>query len=113
MAWQELPVGIQRLLLRGHYSCSENDFVHFRQEQLRRFVGEIVKTHEDGVTLLREGALKQLSHEDANMVDHALSCLFVVGERDDIPAIEGLLSHPDESVRKAARTCLFEIRHRV
>ena len=113
MSQRELPTGIQRLLSRGpNYSCSETGYVHFRQDQLRRYVGEVVGGHEDGARLLREGAQEQLSHDDPQMLDHALACLFVVGNRDDVPAIEPLLSHPLESIRKAARTCLFEVRRR-
>ena len=112
MPQRELPTGIQRLLSRGHYSCSESGYVHFRQDQLRRYVGEVVDAHEDGARLLREGAREQLSDEDPQMVDHALACLFVVGNADDVSAIEQLLSHPLESIQKAARTCLFEVRRR-
>jgi hypothetical protein len=46
------------------------------------------------------------------VVENALACLFVVGTSADIPAVEPLLQHPTEAVRKAARTCLFEMRRR-
>jgi len=60
--------------------------------------------------LLRKGAIEQLGDEDANAVDRALVVLFVAGNLDDSPAVELLISHPNERVQKSARTCLFEIR---
>ena len=47
-----------------------------------------------------------------DLLEHALAVLFVVGNAGDTAAVEPLLSHRDERVRKAARTCLFEIRRR-
>jgi hypothetical protein len=46
------------------------------------------------------------------MIDRALAVLFVVGNAADAAAVESVLSHRDERLRKAARTCLFEIRRR-
>ena len=62
--------------------------------------------------LLRRGALAQLAGEDAEMADRALAVLFVVGNASDAAAVEPLLSHRDDRVRKSAQTCLFEIRRR-
>jgi hypothetical protein len=112
MPQSELPTGIERLLTRVTYSCAEPGYVHFRQDQLRKWIGEVADAHENGWELLRRGAVEQLGHDDSAMVDHALAVLFVVGNAGDAAAVEPLLSHRDERVRKAARTCLFEIRRR-
>jgi hypothetical protein len=112
MPQSELPTGIERLLTGVTYSCSEAGHVHFRQDLLREWVGEVADAHENGWELLRQGAVAQLASEDARMIDRALAVLFVVGNAGDAPAVEPLLSHPDARVRKAARTCLFEIRRR-
>jgi hypothetical protein len=54
MPQSELPTGIERLLTRVTYSCSEPGYVHFRQELLRKWVGEVAEAHENGWELLRE-----------------------------------------------------------
>ena len=112
MPQKELPTGIQRFLDRVTYSCSEPGYVHFRQDVLRKWVGEVAEAHENGWELLREGAVAQLGDQDADAIDRALAVLFVVGNANDSSAVEPLLSHPSERIQKAARTCLFEIRRR-
>jgi hypothetical protein len=112
MPQNELSTDMVRLLSRVTYSCSEPGFVHFRQDLLRKWVGEVADAHENGWALLREGAVAQLADEDAEMVDRALAVLFVVGCASEAAAVESLLSHRDERVQKAVRTCLFEIRRR-
>ena len=107
-----LPTGIERFLARVTYSCSEPEFVHSRQDVLRQWVTEVADAHADGWELLRQGAVAQLAKNDSESVDRALAVLFVVGAANDAGTVEKLLSHQDERVRKAARTCLFEIRRR-
>jgi IS1 family transposase/transposase-like protein len=51
--------------------------------------------------------------EGTQCLEQSLACLFVIGLATDAYAVEPLLSHPDEAIRKAARTCMFEIRQRV
>jgi hypothetical protein len=112
MPQMELPTGIQQLLARVTYSCSESGYVHFRQDALRKWVGEVADAHDNGWALLRDGAVAQLADADVNAVDRALAVLFVVGNTEDATAVEPLLSHTHDRVRKAARNCLFEIRRR-
>jgi hypothetical protein len=112
MSQSELPTGIERLLTRVPYSCSEPGYIHFRQDVLRKWVGDVADAHENGWDLLRQGAVARLRHEDPKMIDRALAVLFVVGAAADAAAVKPLLSHHDERLRKAARTCLFEIRRR-
>ena len=108
----ELPVGIELLLNRLTARCNEPAYATSRHARLRRQVTEVADSHENGWQLLREGALGRLSDADPEVVDRALACLFVVGDARDVPAIEPLLGHPDESIRTSARTCLFEVRRR-
>ena len=109
----ELPFWIRDLLSRRWYSCSEPAYVHFRQGLLREWVMEAVDGHENGREQLRQACCAYLQHSDAQVLEQSLACLFVIGLATDAYAVEPLLSHPDEAIRKAARTCMFEIRRRV
>lgn len=101
---------IERFLDRLGYSCSEPEYVSYRQKLLREWVTHFADVH--GEHALRNAALARLAEPDPRAVERALSCLFVVGCLSDVSAIEELNSHSDLGVRKAARTCLFEIRQR-
>ena len=109
----ELPYWIRNILSKRWYSCSEPAYVHFRQGLLREWVMEAVDGHENGREQLRQACCAYLQHDDVQVVKQALACLFVVGLKTDAKAIEPLLSHSHEAIRKAARTCLFEIRRRL
>jgi hypothetical protein len=74
---------------------------------------EAVDGHENGREQLRQACCAYLQHDDVQVVKQALACLFVVGLKTDANAVEPLLNHSDEAIRKAARTCLFEIRRRL
>jgi len=82
------------------------------QRWVRKSVLEAVEQHENGAELLRAACLAHLHDGDPGVVVRALSCLFAIGTPSDLSAVESLLQHAEESVRKAARTCEFEIRHR-
>ncbi len=73
---KELPAGIERLLTRVRYSCSEPGYVQFRQDLLRKWVGEVGEAYENGWELLRQGAVAQLADDDVEMIDRA-----VLGDR--------------------------------
>ena len=109
----ELPYWIRNILSHRWYSCSEPAYVHFRQGLLREWVMEAVDGHENGREQLRQACCAYMQHDDAQVIKQALACLFVVGLATDANAVEPLLSHSDEAIRKAARTCLFEIRRRL
>ena len=100
---------IERFLDRLIYSCSEAAYVSTRQRVLRDFVTRFADAY--GWDALRSAALARLSDSDPRSVERGLSCLFVVGTSDDVPAVERLTAHSDVDVQKAARTCLFELRH--
>jgi hypothetical protein len=74
---------------------------------------QVIDSHENGREQLRQACCAYLQHEDAQVLEQALACLFVIGLATDAKAVGPLLHHSDESIRKAARTCLFEIRRRV
>jgi Alpha/beta hydrolase family len=109
---QELPVWIERSLMRGFYSCSEPEYVQFRQDSLRESVLEITDAHENGRNLLHDTCIEHLGDPNDDIVRNALSCLFVLGTTADVASVEPLLQHPTEAIRKAARTCLFEVKRR-
>ena len=108
----EVPIDIERFLDRLTLTCSEPEFVHSRQETLCKWVTEMADAYPDGRELLRNASLRRLADADARMIERALSCLFVVGARADVTPVEPLTSHTNEGVRKAACTCLFELRRR-
>jgi hypothetical protein len=108
----ELPYWIRDILSHRWYSCSESAYVHFRQDLLREWVMQAVDGHENGREQLRQACCAYLQHDDTQVLEQSLACLFVIGLAMDANAVEPLLSHSDESIRKAARTCLFEIRRR-
>ena len=108
----DLPIWIERLLTFGSYNCGEPEYVRFRQGLLRESILEIVDAHENGHNQLHDACLQHLDNSEDKVVRNALSGLFVIGTSADVQAVEALLQHPTESIRKAARTCLFEIRRR-
>ena len=109
---QQLPFWIQELLTRMWFSCNEPAYVHFRQDMAREQVIEFADAHENGREQLRTACVACLTREDTKMIERALTCLFAIGLASDADAVETLLDHSDEQVRKAARTCLFELRKR-
>ncbi len=110
MPQREPSADIERFLDRLTYSCSEPEYVGFRQGALREWVTRFADAF--GWDTLRAAALARLSDDDPRTVERAISCLFVVGRLPDISAVEPLVSHSDLGVQKAAKTCVFEIRHR-
>lgn len=108
----DMPVWIDRLLKFGLHSCAQPEYVRFRQDFLRKRVLEATDAHENGLAQLHDACLLHLGNLDDDVVTNALSCLFVIGTMVDVPAVEALVQHPSEAVRKAARTCLFEVRRR-
>jgi hypothetical protein len=106
------PLWIQRLLTRLHYSCAEPEFISTRQDCLREFVIEEASSNDDGYQKLRDACISHLNDDNYKLVVNAISCLFVVGEKTDVPLLEPLSEHSDEAVQKAARCAIFEIRKR-
>ena len=112
MAQNNRPIWIERLLTRGSYSCAQPKWVHFRQGLLREAILAAAE-NENGLEQLRAAALEQLGDSDPYLIERALTCLFVVGVSSDVAAVQPLVSYDVEFVRKAAKTCLVEIRRRL
>ena len=112
MRQREFPVWIETLLSRVPYSCAEPEHVQVRLDSLRKLIRESTSPHEDGVRQLHDAALARLSSSDPDALVRALSCLFVVGDTLDAQAVDQHTKHPNEAVRKAAKSCLFAIRRR-
>jgi hypothetical protein len=74
---------------------------------------QAVDGHENGREQLRQDCCVYLQRGDTQVLEQALACLFVIGLATDANAVAPLLHHSDESIGKAARTCLFEIQRRV
>lgn len=112
MPQKELPTWVRVLLRCAAYSCAEPEYVEFRQGLLRKSVLESIEGVENGRDELCVLGHDFLAGNDAEMIDRALGWLFVLGTEADAPAVQPHTRSSDESVRKAAKTCLFEIRRR-
>jgi hypothetical protein len=61
---------------------------------------------------LRQVAREALSSSERDLVHRGLAALAVVGTKEDLSAIESLLTNPDSYISGAASTARFEIVHR-
>jgi hypothetical protein len=90
----------------------EGAYALFRQRLWKEWVLSRIEGIVDGAEILRRASLEELASEDLHMVSRALMCLIVVGLPSDIGDVERLLDHPQEYIRKAARTCRFELKQK-
>ena len=109
----DTPSWVEDLLAHPGFACSQPSHVHFRQNLTRETIIKAINAFENGDQLLHGAACEYLLHDDVNDIICALTCLFVVGTAEDVTIVEPLIKHPSESVRKAAKTCLFEIKRRI
>jgi hypothetical protein len=58
---------------------------------------------------LRQVSLAALASDDLEKVAIALVCLGVVGDSEDLHHVDPLVGHDSDLVRRAARTCRFEL----
>jgi hypothetical protein len=72
--------------------------------------GEIAGEEERRL-LLRRASLRRLKANDAD-ITQALIFLAIVGDGEDLPAVEGCIDYPSERVRKAAGICTHELKSR-
>ena len=84
----------------------------FRQARDKASVLSMARSEADGEGQLRNACVQELGSEDAQRVERALFYLMLVGHPADLSAVEILLDHRSETVRKGARTCRFELRRR-
>ncbi len=86
-----------------------------RSAFLLKFTNEIlaekVCSEPDGREQLRQAALAELGSEDPEVVALSLVYLGVVGRPEDLPTVQRFVDDPSELVRRAARTCAFELTH--
>jgi hypothetical protein len=78
----------------------------------QHLVAEEADTQPDGREQLRQVALSELNSHDPHYVAMSLLFLGVVGQLDDIPAVESSVDHPTELVQKAAQASLFELKRK-
>jgi len=109
----DYPVGIDRLFRSGlALGCFESRYAPFRQGVMKESVAEYIASVTDGAERLRTVCLQALNSEDLRIAERALAYLLVVGDASDADVVDPLVAHPNETIRKAARTCLFELRRR-
>jgi hypothetical protein len=104
------PGWIELLFKRLHGSdpFSTPFIMKLNQERFQDAMGCVP----DGAQLLHRAALHRLTSEDDGDVVCALAALLAVGDKSDAAAVEPLLEHPEDFVRKSARACLFELKRR-
>ena len=107
------PAWIELLFRSGiGLSCFDACNARFHQANARKNVQDLIESEADGTEELRDASLIELCSDDARRVERALAYLMVVGQKADIPAIAAMDGHPDEIVKKAAKTCGFELSKR-
>jgi hypothetical protein len=73
-------------------------------------IAQLANFQPDGRDQLRKIAILELNSEDTQIIALSLVFLGVVGQPDDLVYVEPFVNHPFDLVRKAARTCQFELR---
>ena len=110
---EERPAWLETLFeLSVHLDWVEGAYTSFRQRLWKEWVLSRIEGVVDGVEILRCASLEELTSEDPHRVSRALMCLIVVGHPSDVAEVEPLLDHPQEYIRKAAKTCRFELRQK-
>jgi hypothetical protein len=61
---------------------------------------------------LRTCALAVVADDEPDRVRRALQCHAFVGNVEDIPQLQKLLTHPAAEIASDTRTCIFQIEHR-
>ena len=84
----------------------------FLLNSFKDFVAEEADAQPDGREQLRQVALSELTSPDPNFVTMSLLYLGVVGQSDDLPAVESFVAHPTELIQKAAQASLFELKRK-
>ncbi len=79
---------------------------------IRQWIGEAEAAIPGFRSRLRVACLEILREDDRTLVRQALQCFATVGVAEDLALLRGLLQHPDETIARDAKTCLFEIEHR-
>jgi len=78
---------------------------------LRGTIEDIALADTGFTSRLRAAAIQLLEEEEeADILQRGLTALAFVGNRSDIPLVERFCDHPESSLAKFARTCLFELK---
>ena len=92
---------------RGHgIDAFRNRFaLDFHREMIEECVAQEDGRQEE----LRSAAVAAVESNDPATVVQRLAFLLVAGNKADVPFVEPLTHTRNESVQKAAKTCLFEL----
>jgi hypothetical protein len=113
MQGNEYPTWIEWLFRSGvGLNCFNPPYALFRQANDREKVQSFIESEIEGSAQLRAASLKELGSEDPRRVERAIFYLMLVGLAADIPVVEALRNHPEETIRKGAKTCRFELAKR-
>ena len=93
-------------------NCFEGEYAPFRQDMWKDEIRSRMEGVPNAGRDLRSAALAELCSEDLYRLSSAIMCLIVVGKPGDASHIEQLTSHANEYIRKAAKSCLFELRRK-
>ena len=81
----------------------------FLLDLTRSQITEMAEAQLDGRQHLRQFALDEISSNDPEVVALSLIFLSVVGDAEDLAAVEGAMTHDSDLVRRAARVCQYEL----
>ena len=110
---ESYPAWIEWLFRSGiGLGCFDGEYALFRQRLARENIQSLIDAEPESLQLLRRSSLQELHSTDTHKIERALLYLMVVGRAADVAAVETLLRHPSEIVRKAAKTCRFELKKR-
>jgi hypothetical protein len=99
-------------LLYERYTASYALHTAFLLKFVNGLVAEEADAQPNGREELRQVALSELNSPDPQVVAMSLLLLGVVGQSDDLAAIESLAVHTADIVQRAARTSLFELKQK-
>jgi hypothetical protein len=106
----DLPGWIQFLYKRG--SAGHALHTGLLLDLTNESIAEEADAHPGGRQQLREVALSELESGDLQNVALSLVYLSVVGQAEDLNAVERFANHGSDLVQRAARTCQYQL-HRV
>jgi hypothetical protein len=99
-------------LLFKRFSADHALHTAFLLGQMNERIASDVNVQPNGRADLRRESLALLDGDDPGAVAMSLVCLGIVGESKDLCRVDPLLSHESDLVRRAARSCRFEISQR-
>ncbi len=104
------PTWIQILIKRSHAGHALHSA--FLLDLACQSIAEYADAEPNGRGELRQFALGEAQSADVEMAALALVFLSVAGVPADLAFAQGFVKHPSDLVRRAARTCCYELRQR-